>query len=189
MSRLCNLQTDHQILTVLSDRINPLLGIAAAEAVESEMPACEDWTALNVNDVLVRIIAIVSGYIFLGPELCRNEEYMKISIGYTVDAFTCVFILRALPMWIRPIAVYCIPHYYRIGAYKKRVRMFLGPIIKARKQAMLKPDYEAPDDMLQWTLNKAHKWDEIKSDDDIAQIQLRLSLAAIHTTSTTSTAL
>jgi hypothetical protein len=153
------------------------------------MPACEDWTAVNVNAVLVRIIAIVSGYIFLGPELCRNEEYMRLSCGYTVDAFTCVMILRALPTWVRGIAKWFIPHYYRIGDYRKRVRNFLVPIIKERRDALSKPGYEAPDDLLQWTINKASRFDEIKSDDDIAQMQLRLSLAAIHTTSTTTTAL
>jgi cytochrome P450 len=153
------------------------------------MPACEDWTAVNVNKVLVRIIAIVSGYIFLGPELCRNEEYMQLSIGYTVDAFTCVFILRSLPVFMRPIAVWFIPHYWRIGKYRRRVRKFFLPIIRARREAMTKPGYEAPDDLLQWTINKASKFDEIKSDNDIAQMQLRLSLAAIHTTSTTGTAM
>jgi cytochrome P450 len=139
--------------------------------------------------MLVRIIAIVSGYIFLGPEHCRNEEYISLSTGYTVDAFTCVFILSALPTWVRHIAKWAIPHYYRIGNYQRRVRKFLGPIIQERRAAMLKPNFEAPDDLLQWTINKAHKWPEIKSDDDISQMQLRLSLAAIHTTSTTTTAL
>lgn len=157
--------------------------------MKSEFPACEDWTALNVNDMLVRIIAIVSGYIFLGPELCRNEEYISLSTGYTVDAFTCVFILSALPPWLRHIAKWAIPHYYRIGSYQRRVHKFMTPIIRERRAAMLSPDYEAPDDMLQWTINKAPKWPEIKSDNDISQMQLRLSLAAIHTTSTTTTAL
>ncbi|RDW87979.1 hypothetical protein BP6252_00011 [Coleophoma cylindrospora] len=176
-------------LTTSLNRINPLLGIAAEEAVASEMPACEDWTAINVNDVLVRIIAIVSGYIFIGPELCRDEEYISLSTGYTTDAFTCVFILAAIPPWMRHAAKWVIPHYYRIGSYQRRVRKFLGPVIRERRAAMLKPDYQAPDDLLQWTMNKAHKWSEIRSDDDISQMQLRLSLAAIHTTSTTSTAL
>lgn len=176
-------------LTTSLNRINPRLGVAAEEAVRTEMPTCDDWTALNVNDILVRIIAIVSGYIFLGPDLCRNEEYISLSTGYTVDAFTCVFILAALPSWLRHVAKWAIPHYYRIGAYRRRVRKFLRPIIRERRTAMSKPGYVAPDDLLQWTINKADKWPEIKSDDDIAQMQLRLSLAAIHTTSTTTTAL
>lgn len=165
------------------------MGVAAEEAVETEIPACKEWTALNLNDKLVRIIAIVSGNIFLGPDLCRNEEYIAISTGYTVDAFTCIFILAALPSWLRHFAKYLIPHYYRIGAYRMRARKFLKPIIKERRDAESNPGYDAPDDLLQWTINKAHKWPEMKSDNDIAQMQLRLSLAAIHTTSTTATAL
>lgn len=177
------------MLTNLLDRINPRLNIAAEEAVRTEIPRCDEWTALNLNDILVRIIAIVSGYIFLGPDLCRNEEYISLSTGYTVDAFTCVSILAALPSWLRHIAKWAVPHYYRIGAYRRRVRNFLRPIIRDRRTAMSNPGYVAPDDLLQWTINKADRWPEIKSDDDIAQMQLRLSLAAIHTTSTTTTAL
>lgn len=177
------------MLTTWLDRINPRLGVAAEEAVRTEMPTCDEWTALNVNNILVRIIAIVSGYIFLGPDLYRNEEYISLSTGYTVDAFTCVSMLAALPSWRRHIAKWTIPHYYRIGQYRRRVREFLRPIIRERRTAMSKPDYVAPDDLLQWTMNKADKWPEIKNDDDIAQMQLRLSLAAIHTTSTTTTAL
>jgi cytochrome P450 len=151
------------------------------------MPTSEDWTEVTISKNLVRIIAIVSGYIFLGPDLCRNEEYMDLAIGYTIDAFTCVAIIRMVPDWMRSFVIYIVPHYWRIGRYRRRVRDFLLPIIRARKAAALEPGYEAPDDLLQWTIKKAPRFEEIRSDNDIAQMQLRLSLAAIHTTSLTAT--
>jgi choline dehydrogenase len=128
----------------------------------------------------------VSGDIFLGPELCRNEEYMFLSIRYTVDAFAGIYRLKMWRRWLRPIGVYFVPEIKTIEDHRRRVKNFLRPIIRARRDAMSKPGHKAPDDLLQWTLNKAPKFEhEIKSDDDIAMMQLRLSLAAIHTTSNT----
>jgi hypothetical protein len=41
------------------DKINPPLGVALGEAVRTEILTCEKWTVLNVNCILVRIIAIL----------------------------------------------------------------------------------------------------------------------------------
>jgi hypothetical protein len=112
---------------------------------------------------------------------------MHLSIRYTIDAFTGVAKLNLWPTRIRWIGTFFVPELKKIKEYRGRVCKFLGPIIKERREAMKKPGFEAPDDLLQWSLNKAPKFeDEIRSDDDVAIMQLRLSLAAIHTTSTTS---
>ena len=44
---------------------------------------------------------------------------------------------------------------------------------------------EVPDDMLQWMLAKSDQYG--LDDDDMSEIQLNLSLAAIHTTTATTT--
>lgn len=134
-------------------------------------------------------MAIVSGEIFLGPELSRNEEYMHLSIRYTVDAFTAIFKVKMWRKWLRPIGVYFIPEIKNIEDHRRRVKVFLGPVIKKRRDMMARGD-ELPDDLLQWTLNKTGKFpEEMRTDDDVAMMQLRLSLAAIHTTSTTGASL
>jgi hypothetical protein len=180
-----------EALTPASARINPILSVATTDAVESEMPACEDWTALNVNNILLRIVAIISGYIFVGPKLCRDPVYLDLSINYTVDAMMTLKEVRETPEWLRPIAIYFMTYYRRYRGYRTRVQKFLDPIIKARKADMANPPpgYEAPDDLLQWTINKAPRFDEMKSDTDIAQMQLRISFAAIHTTTATTTSM
>jgi hypothetical protein len=110
---------------------------------------------------------------------------MHLSIRYTVDAFSGIFRLKTWRKWLRPIGVYFVPEMKIIEDHRRRVKKFLGPIIRERREMMTKGG-EVPDDLLQWTLNKSSKFpEEIRNDDDVAMMQLRLSLAAIHTTSTT----
>lgn len=110
---------------------------------------------------------------------------MKLSIGYTVDAFTGLYKLRMWRKWMRRIGRYFVPEFKLANDYRARTKKFLGPVIKQRR-FMMEHGAELPDDLLQWTLKKTSKFpEEMKSDDDVAYMQLRLSLAAIHTTSTT----
>ncbi|QDS73163.1 hypothetical protein FKW77_002128 [Venturia effusa] len=167
------------------DRINPRLAKTAEEAVATEIPNCPEWTKVPFFQCLLNIVAIVSGDIFLGPEMCRNEEYMKLSVGYTLDAFAGIHKLKQWRKWMRPIGRYFVPELKVANAYRSRSNKFLGPLIKQRR-AMIEQGADLPDDLLSWTMRKTSKFpEEIKSDDDIAFMQLRLSLAAIHTTSNT----
>ena len=166
-------------------RINPRLSKEVEKAVETEMPPCKDWTPVNINRQLLRIVAIASGHIFIGPELCRDERYIHASINYTVDVFTAV---RALKKWsksFRWLGAYFTPELKGIKEHKGKAKEFLAPVIEERKEMMRKGE-PLPDDMLQWTINKAPKFNS-DTIDQIAFTQLTLSMAAIHTTTMTTT--
>lgn len=166
-------------------RINPRLSEEVDKTVKMELPQSDDWTPVVIHQKLLRIVAAVSGNIFLGPELCHREEYLHSSIRYALDLFTAV---RALKMWpkpLRPIVRYFIPELNRIKDHRERAKRFLLPVIQERR-ALMKQGREVPDDMLQWMLNKADKF-HICDDGEIAFQQLSLSVAAIHTTTMTVT--
>ncbi|KAK6834495.1 hypothetical protein PG987_009189 [Apiospora arundinis] len=115
----------------------------------------------------------------LRPDLCRREEYIYASTMYTVDLFKAVGKLKSWHSSLRPIAQYFIPELKTVFEHRRKAREFLFPIIRERKEAM-KNGSELEDDMLQWMLNKAES--NGVSDDRLAELQLSLSLAAIHTT-------
>ncbi|ETS77988.1 hypothetical protein PFICI_10050 [Pestalotiopsis fici W106-1] len=171
-------------LTRNLSRLNPRLGEEVARTVDEVLGPCEDWTRVTIHQKFLRIVAIVSGQIFLGPELCRKEEYLYASINYTVDVFAAIRKLKAWHHLLRPVAQYFIPEIKTLNEHRIKAREFLLPIIKERKAAAA-AGQELPDDMLQWMINKA---DEFQfSDQELADTQLTLSLAAIHTTSATAT--
>jgi len=166
-------------------RINHRLFAEVERTVSSELPACDDWTAVSINKKLLRIIAIVSGHIFLGPELCRREEYIHASINYTVDLFGAIGELKKWPKILRFVARYTIPHLKRVKTHRESAEKFLLPIIKERRK-IKETGQELPDDMLQWMINESDERG-IDNDPQLAFYQLTLSLAAIHTTSMTAT--
>ncbi|KAK6856185.1 hypothetical protein PG995_008336 [Apiospora arundinis] len=166
-------------LTRSLNRINPGLAAETEKTVDEVLGPCDDWTSQVTYNKILRIVAIVSGRIFLGPDLCRREEYIYASTMYTVDLFKAVGKLKSWHSSLRPIAQYFIPELKTVFEHRRKAREFLFPIIRERKEAM-KNGSELEDDMLQWMLNKAES--NGVSDDRLAELQLSLSLAAIHTT-------
>lgn len=195
LDRYIKLGGDHKLTramvhTVKADlthnlsKINPALTEEVAKTVAETLGDCEDWTSINPTHRLLRIVAIVSGRIFLGPDLCRREEYIHAAINYTVDVFTTIPKLRAWRWWLRPIGQYFVADMKKIEEHKRKMKEFLRPVIADRKKRMAAGE-EMPEDMLQWMLNKNDKFG--LTDDELAQNQLGLSVAAIHTTTITTT--
>lgn len=170
-------------------RINPRLSAEVDKTVSSEFPACEDWTQLPINSLMLRIVAIVSGNIFLGPDLCRHESYIDAALNFTVDTAAATQDVKRWPAWFRSTAVrlgLC-PKIKKAQAHRARLNAFLKPVVDERR-ALMAEGRPVPDDMFQWMIEKtaAHG---IHNDLDLAQMQLLLIFAAIHTTTLSATAL
>lgn len=138
-----------------------------------------------MNDKLLRIVAMVSGRVFVGPELCRDEAYLDASINYTIDLMTAVHIIGFTPVWLRPLASRLLPQVKKVQTRIKEAENLLQPIVAARQQAAKNPDYQKPDDMLQWLIDSQQKFGPV-DDSELAKNQLDISFAAIHTTTMTT---
>ncbi|OHW90613.1 cytochrome p450 [Colletotrichum incanum] len=173
-------------------RINFGLSVEVQHTVTAELPNADTWTPVNIVSALQRIVAIVSGFVFMGPELCRDEGYIHSAINFTMDVSNASLALKRWPVALRPLVQYTIPELRTLWEHKRRAFEFLRPVIHERKQLrdMAKsgdPDAQRklPDDVLQWAINKADDFG-VGSDDEIAFLQLELSLGAIHTTTNTA---
>ncbi|KAK8066512.1 cytochrome P450 [Apiospora hydei] len=166
-------------LTRSLNRINPELAAEVERTVREELGPCDDWTPQMAFNPLLRVVAIVSGRVFLGPDLCRREEYIYASTMYTVDVFRAVSKVKAWNQFLKPIAQFFIPELKTLSEHRRKARAFLAPVIQERKEAM-RNGSDLPDDMLQWMMNKAESYGV--SDARLAELQLDLSMAAIHTT-------
>ncbi|KAI6355514.1 hypothetical protein MCOR25_008160 [Pyricularia grisea] len=169
-------------------KVTPELSRVAWEAVLSELSNFSDWTEVDIHHQLVRIVTIVSGWMFVGPEFCRTDEYMDLAAHYAADAFGGPVILQMFPKAMRRFVAPLVPPIRRVWKAHHRIAALLGPAIAARRNT--DPDSQSiPDDMLQWLIENSHQFpDEIKEDGDIARLQLSLSAVAIHTTALTATA-
>lgn len=151
-------------------------------AMERTMPPCEDWTKVYVNGKLADIVAQVSGRIFVGPEICRDPEFIDHSINFTNDFMAAVFAVKHCNPWLRLFKGRRLPEIQRLKKRTRRATKFFEPIILQR----LKGEQKA-DDMLQWMLDRSQSSGRPDDIEGHVRRQLTITFAAIHTTSMTAT--
>ncbi|KAL9047291.1 MAG: hypothetical protein Q9214_000091, partial [Letrouitia sp. 1 TL-2023] len=166
----------------LGNHVRPLVD-ESTFGFDQELPACEDWTPINVHPTLLRIVGRASARIFVGPLLCRDPLWLETSIDFAKCVFMGSSLLKTIPSVIRPVAALFYPIMYRIRRHHRNARKLLIPEIRRRrKQAATVPDWksEKPDDMLQW-LEDASTGADARPERMVDR-QLGMSFAAIHTT-------
>lgn len=175
----------HTIKTSLTPslgKLNPSIQDEVQEALSLELPSGSAWEELDINHALLRIVAMVSGRVFIGAENCRKEEYIEPAINYTVDVMAAQRAVQSLRPWLRPFLANRLPQVQRLDRRIEELRQFLEPVIAARKG----PDGESYNDMLSWLVKELPNFTDYNSQ-NIPKVQLGLSFAAIHTTALTAT--
>jgi choline dehydrogenase len=145
----------------------------------------EAWSPMHVYGQMLRMVAIVSGNTFIGADLCRRPEYLHASINYTVDVFKSALALKLWSRALRPIGKYFVPQVRTVQEHRERAHKFLVPFIEERK-AMFSRGETLPSDMISWLVTKAPRFG-VTCNKKLAEVQLTLSMAAIHTTCGTAT--
>lgn len=140
---------------------------------------------------LVRIVARVSGRVLVGPSLCRDEEWISISINDTESVFKTVMALRFFPPVLRPLITWFLPWSWMCYYYLRRAKKRIVPIVEARRQQAATTSSSNPEiqdkhnDLLQWMIDSN---DKAAADPALlAHLELMTTLASVHTTTMTAT--
>lgn len=152
-----------------------------------EMPPCEDWTSLHIYMKLVNAVAKVSGRVFVGPDLCRDKDYLDAAVNYTMDLISAQRKIQAMRPWLRPLLAPRLKEVRQIEERKKMARGIIAPVVQARREAEKNdPSYKKPEDMMQWLMDR-YEASGTGSIEKLTHSQLNLIFAAIHTTTLTAT--
>lgn len=134
------------------------------------------------------MVSKVSGRIFVGPELCHSEEYIDMSINYTVDLMHAAESISALPPGERAAKAPSLPALKKLRERQQRAYEFVRPLILERKRALEEDtDFQSPDDSIQWILKSGQDKYGAQDEQTLTEIQLALTFAAIHTTTLSTT--
>lgn len=114
-----------------------------------ELGPCEDWTPVVLYGAMARIVALLSGRVFVGRPLSRNQEWIDASINYTMDAVKAREAIAKWPVYLRGFIAPFLPEIRSLKQYGARGAKLLGPVLKA-------------------TLAKAHH-EKVSLDDDDEQ--------------------
>ncbi len=176
--------------TKLTPNLGSFVSVIESElqfALDVEVPKdIDDWKTISPIEMLLRIVARISARVFIGQPHCRNEEWLHTSIKYTENVFTTAMVLRTVPKFMHPVAAQFLPSYWKVHSNLRTAKKLIIPIVEQRRaeQAEKNPDYQKPNDMLQWMMDAANENDGQAH--KLAHRQLLLSLVSIHTTTMTA---
>lgn len=158
----------------------------------NEFGSCENWTKVDLTKAIPRMVALLSGRAFVGKPLSRNEEWINATVDYTVDTVKAKDEVLQYPALIQNLAVSFLSQIRTVKQHKSKAAKLLRPIIEEcmrkfkEEKTADKESSDGFDDnqgsFISWLL----KWTDEKSREDpfaLADTQLMLSFAAIHTTS------
>ena len=136
-----------------------------------------------VKDVNLKLMARITSRVFLGKEMCRNPEWLRITSTYTVIAFKAVEELRLWFSWLRPIVQWFLPNCTAARKLVQEARDIINPLLEKRRaekaEAAKRGEKHEYNDAIEWLEQTAR---EKKVTYDPACAQLSLSVAALHST-------
>ncbi|KAJ4252797.1 hypothetical protein NW762_010703 [Fusarium torreyae] len=171
-------------LTKHLNKITEPLAAETSMTLEQLFTDEAEWHTIPMRETVLRLVARISSRVFLGTELCRNEEWLRITRDYTVVGFLASEELRQWPGFTRPLVHWFLPGCQKLRKEVQKARSIIQGTVDRRRQhekELLAAGQAMPvyDDAIEW-LEKAAAAKGITC--DLAASQLGLSLAAIHTT-------
>ncbi|KAI0322977.1 cytochrome P450 [Amylostereum chailletii] len=141
----------------------------------------DEWVKVHATPAIQTIACRVTNRVFVGLPLCRNEDYQKLNIQFTVDVIIGARIINWFPKFLKPIAGRL---FTRVHSQTRRVISHLGPIIEERQRMLDEHDDDwdgKPKDLLTWIMDEARG--EERSISNLTRRIMVVNVAAVHTTS------
>ncbi|PSN61957.1 cytochrome P450 [Corynespora cassiicola Philippines] len=173
------LNTIRADLTPGLPRLMPSIASEARYSVRKYFPLdAEDWVEINAFQAILNSVAQVSARLFVGEDLCRDEEWLKVAAETAMAAFNTTYAMKKWSKWLHPFVFRFVPEYQTL----QKVRTKGEAILKRHAAASHKEKKgeEEEDYLMTWISKKRPGF----ATDFAAQadLQLQFTVAAIHTT-------
>lgn len=154
------------------------------------------WTEAALYPKVLMLVAGFSARAFVGLPLCRDQAWLGNSIKFTVDVITAVRAIHRQPWYLRPILAPFLKEVKGLQAgyafAAQKLESTIAPIVAAYKdkaktkadskgRTNVSEDAKGQMNIIYWTLNHYQKPENV-SNKKLAEQQMKLALAAIHTT-------
>ncbi|VDC00309.1 unnamed protein product [Peniophora sp. CBMAI 1063] len=139
------------------------------------------WVKVRTQPMLQNVICRVSNRLFVGLPLCRNEEWIKLNIEFTLHAVIGAQILRLFPEFLKPIAGKL---FTKVPSSHRKGFALMKPLIEERQRMMTTYGdkwEDRPNDFLQWLMD--HEDGQKQLPQDYCRRLMSTNFAAIHTSS------
>ncbi|KAK0220495.1 cytochrome P450 [Armillaria fumosa] len=156
-------------------------------AFEDNIPVTKDWIEVSAYQTALQIVCRASNRMFVGFPICRDPEFVKLNIDYTIDVFVYSRIINLFPGILKPILG---PVFTPRRRAVVKMRKFLNETIQERlnQENVHGKDWPGkPNDLISWMIDATRGKKERRTIQDLSTRILSLNVGAIHTTSMTFT--
>lgn len=87
---------------------------------------------MTLKPFVLDVVARLSSRLFVGEDLCRNEEWLELAKNYTLDSFGAARVLRSWPFALRRLVVWILPEWKKVRQDVADARRILAPVVKKR---------------------------------------------------------
>ncbi|KAJ5190089.1 hypothetical protein N7491_007868 [Penicillium cf. griseofulvum] len=148
-------------------------------AYDKYVGECPDWTPKPLYDTVLGIVCLLSSRVFVGLPLSRDEDWIRVSTQYAMDAGHEAHSLSAYPPILRPLMAPFILK--RMKQHRAIARRMLQPVLD---RILKVPTADTESDMQNGDLMRyiLRHYTSEPSMELLARDQLAASFVAMHTT-------
>ncbi|KAK5999069.1 Cytochrome P450 monooxygenase-like protein [Cladobotryum mycophilum] len=115
-----------RISPALPDLLKPIASKFCA-CLDRDMPQGGDWVATKLNPITVKCLSEGMAIVLFGPELAKDPRLSQLSVELTMDIFMVAFMMRLVPTFLQPIAVWLVPAKWRLHRRWNELRGYVVP--------------------------------------------------------------
>ncbi|KAH6609975.1 cytochrome p450 [Trichoderma cornu-damae] len=150
----------------------------------------ENWKSVKLWNLWLEIVPHVTSRLLIGPEICRNKQFIDGMVNFTNDVIRNSLLMQFLPRVLHPIVGPLLSISNHLHWHSAHIPA--QPIIQKRLNAMIKKAagdaefkyYTPPEDYVTWFIRQALAEERTFDLDPVVLSKrlLPLEFAAIHTT-------
>lgn len=158
----------------------------ALKAYTKDIPLKDKWHTLDLEELILNLIAHISARIFVGLPLCREPDWIRINKACTVNVFEVALVMRSVPKIFRPLyplIARVIPGWWRLQENISTAKRLAIPMALEYQAAKENGELSkaTSKNLLAWMVDAALTPTEA-SPATIAHRQVLLGIGSIYTT-------
>jgi cytochrome P450 len=105
----------------------------------------------------LELVAQVVGSTIVGPDICRDPDWVPAVIGYAQNVFMAAVTFKLAPDIARPLVALLTPYIYRIHSCRRTIRRLVGATIEQKNA---------------WSRDQPQSWKaHVKNDNEITTLE------------------
>ncbi|KAI3539369.1 p450 monooxygenase [Colletotrichum abscissum] len=115
-------------------RLNTPLSEEASHALQKHFTNKAEWHEIPLKILAFKIVSQLSSRVYLGEELCRNDDWLQVTVDYTRDSMQAAQDLRLWPRFLRPLAYWYLPRCRAIRQELQTSFNIVDPVLQNRRR-------------------------------------------------------